>query len=223
MSKSIRWGDVLSVVFSIAIVLGVAAQTLQSFHWAALLSSDQPTVWYLIRSTGITAYVLLTVATLWGLALSSRVVKDWSPGALSMLLHSTVSGLAIVASIIHATLPLFDDYFTYHLRDILIPFNGPYRPLAVGLGTLSLWIILAVGLTFPLRKQLGNRLWKLIHFSSYLGFGLISMHALFAGADASKIGFQIMIAVSVLFVAILLGYRVGNQKRKVVDTAKAAH
>ena len=65
------------------------------------------------------------------------MVKDWSPGVVSMLMHSTLSWLAVVIELGHGLLLLVDQYFRYNVADVFIPFVGPYRPLAVGLGVPS--------------------------------------------------------------------------------------
>jgi predicted ferric reductase len=160
----------------------------------------------------MTAYILFTVSTLWGLALSSKIVKDWSPGTLSLLLHTTVSWLGVVFAALHAFLLLFDGYMPYQPAELVIPFIGPYRPLAVGLGTLSWWIMLLVALSFAVKTQLGHRRWKLLHYASYAGFFMGTAHALFAGTDAGKIGFQVVLGLAVLATAILTGYRIGANR-----------
>ena len=207
MVKTNNWLDGLSLVLTVAIVMGsaiwVASLGVFEITW---LPSENLT-WYLIRSTGITAYILMTLSVLWGLALSSKVVKDWSPGILSMMLHSGLSWMALAMAVAHAGLLMFDKYFTYQILDLLIPFIGPYRPFAVGLGTLGFWGILIVTLSFSVRKRLGNRLWKRIHYISYGAFVLITAHGIMAGSDADHIGFQGLFWGAMLLSVLLLGYR----------------
>jgi predicted ferric reductase len=212
MAKETGWLDTLSLIFSMVMVGLFAVWTVQGDYATNLLESDRSMTWQFIRSSGMTAYILFTVSTLWGLALSSKIVKDWSPGTLSMLLHTTVSWLAVGFAALHAFLLLFDGYVPYQPAEIAIPFIGPYRPLAVGLGTLSWWIILLVALSFAVKKQLGHRRWKLLHYTSYAGFFMVTAHALFAGTDAGKIGFQVVLGLAVLTTSILTGYRIGANK-----------
>ena len=95
MAKPARLFDSLSFLFTAAIVLGTAYWTWQSGFLNTSLLEDQSLSWHLVRSSGITAYILMTISMIWGLALSSRIVKDWSPGTLSMLLHASISWLAV--------------------------------------------------------------------------------------------------------------------------------
>lgn len=207
MAKESPWMDWLSFIFSGGIVLVVTGWMLQQ----GAISTSLPATWYLIRSTGITAYILMVLSVLWGLAVSSRVVKDWSPGALSMLLHSSISWLAVGFALAHAGLLLLDDYLTYHITDLFIPFIGPYKPFAVGLGILAFWVGLLVSLSFRFKKQLGHRTWKSLHLTSYAAFGLVTLHGLFAGADAHNTGFRLLVGLGTASVISLLVYRVGNK------------
>lgn len=214
MTKSTKWTDIAVMIASL-LVIGLSALWLFSsgtFNFA--LDQDEKLAWHLVRSSGVVAYVLLLASTVWGLFISSQFVKDWSPGPVSLTLHSTISWLALLLGLGHGLLLMFDDYFTYTLGDILIPFTGPYRPEVVGLGTLAFWIIVAVSLSFPLRKRMGNRSWKYLHYTSYVAFLMVSLHGLFAGTDGGRLGFRLLIGVGIVTVILLLGMRMGKDQAK---------
>lgn len=224
MTRSSRFMDLLSFAFSLSVVLIAAIWLWQSGILTVSLAQQENIIWYFIRSAGVTAYILLTISVVWGLALSSRVVKDWSPGALSMLLHSTVSWLGLTFALMHALLLLFDRYLSYQIADVLIPFTGPYRPLAVGLGTLAFWIMVVVTPSFALKKRLlGHRAWKLLHYASYAAFALVTIHGLAAGTDSGHTGFRLLIGISVLMSVILLGYRLGARRQTGSKRASPGH
>jgi hypothetical protein len=212
MTKSAGWFDTFALLFTASIIVLVAAWTVQGGFFSRVLETDRSMTWQLIRSTGLTAYILFTISMLWGLALSSKVVKDWSPGTLSMLLHVSVSWLGTGFAAVHAVLLLFDEYVPYTLPEIMMPFIGPYRPLAVGLGTITFWMMLLVSLSFALKKRLGHKRWKLLHMSSYAGFFVVTAHALFSGTDSGRIGVRAVLGLAVLAVVILTGYRIGAGK-----------
>lgn len=220
MTGSTRWMDTLTFIFSAAILIAVAAWTLNGQFIPGLLANDRSITWQLIRSTGITAYILITVSTLWGLKLSGKFVKEWSPGTLSVLLHNSVSWLGIGFAALHAILLLFDEYVTYRPVEIIIPFLGPYRPVAVGLGITSFWILLLVALSFAVKHRLGYHRWKKLHYASYAAFFMVTVHALFAGTDAEKLGFKLFLGLAVFLVVILTGYRIGVSKTKIRPARK---
>lgn len=78
---------------------------------------------------------------------------------------------------------LFDRTARVSLRDVFVPFETSYGALAIGLGTVSLDILLVVTLTSWLRRTMHQTLWRWIHRSSYLAFGAPSFHSLLSGTD----------------------------------------
>jgi len=210
MVKPSRLLDTAALLFSVIVLILALVGLGQTRMFSLALDQDQNLTWHLIRSAGITAYILLTISVIWGLALSSRLIKDWSPGMLSMLMHSTISWLALALGLIHALLLMVDKYFSYQISDIFVPFTGPYRPLAVGLGTLAFWILLVVTLSFSAKRLIGHHIWKFIHFGSYIAFALITAHGLLAGTDAEHLGFRLLLTAGVIVVVLLLGMRLGR-------------
>lgn len=221
MLKHITLKDMLIVVVSIIVIGASALWTLSSSGFGISLTADTKLSWHLVRSSGIVAYLLLTASVIWGLVISGKFVKEWAPGVVSMTVHSTISWLAVILSLIHAVLLLFDNYFTYTLGDIFIPFTGEYRPVFVGLGTLAFWTILLVSLSFPFKKRLGHKNWKWLHYGSYIAFLMVSAHGIFAGTDGERLGFQILVALSVFTVVILLGIRMGKSQTTAPAPAKS--
>jgi DMSO/TMAO reductase YedYZ heme-binding membrane subunit len=211
-SNTTRNTDLLVLVGSLIVIGLSAAWMINGGIFRVALESDQKLSWHLVRSSGIVAYILLLASTIWGLLLSSQSVKDWSPGPVSLTLHSTISWLSLLLSLGHGLLLLFDKYFTYTLFDILVPFTGPYRPEAVGLGTLAFCLLVAISLSFPLKKRIGPANWKRLHYTSYAAFGLVSIHGLFAGTDGANLGFRLLVGGGVLVVILLLGIRVGKDQ-----------
>lgn len=217
--QSTKKTDILLIVASLIVI---AASTLWMFNsgtFNVTLTEDTKLTWHLVRSSGIVAYVLLLASTVWGLFLSSQFVKDWSPGPVSLTLHSTISWLSLLLGLVHALLLMFDDYFTYTLGDIFVPFTGPYRPEVVGMGTLAFWLLVVISLSFPFKKRLGNVTWKRLHYVSYAAFGLVSVHGLFAGTDGTLIGFRLLVGSGVVLVVLLLGIRLGKDQAKPAPAA----
>jgi len=121
---------------------------------------------------------------------------------------------------VHALLLLLDDYFTYTLGDLFVPFTGPYRPEAVGLGTLAFWGILIITVSFWFKKQMGHKAWKWLHYVSYLTFVLVSAHGLFAGTEGTQPGFQILLGMGMAATLVLLGIRVVRSTKSPARVAR---
>lgn len=215
------WSDRLSVGLSTFILVVVAGLFISRNGFDGITDSGQNLTWLIVRGSGITAYSLLTLSTLWGVMVSSHSGKEWSPPSVSMVVHTALSWLALIFVLFHALLLLYDQYYSYGLADLFVPFQGPYRPFQVGLGIVSFWLLLFVTLSWLVRKRLGYRNWHFIHQANYLAFLLVTAHGYLAGTDAQRLGFLIVFFVSISSVFLLLGYRVG-MKRTHVQPSTAA-
>lgn len=221
--KSTKKIDLLVLAASLTVIAISAVWMINSGMFTIALNEDVKLSWHLVRSSGIVAYILLLASTVWGLFISAQFVKDWSPGPVSMTVHSTISWLALILGLIHALLLMMDDYFVYTLSDLFVPFTGSYRPEAVGLGTLAFWLIVVVTLSFPFKKRLGHKVWKRLHYTSFAAFGLVSLHGLFAGTEGSQPGLRLVIAGGVVLVILLLGMRIGKAYGQPAGTSERKH
>jgi sulfoxide reductase heme-binding subunit YedZ len=142
-----------------------------------------PTFWLLARATGVTAYALLTLSVLAGLVLKSRPLGRALKGAAVMDTHRFLSSLALGAVLFHALSLLLDSTVKIGLGALLVPGLSPYRPLAVGLGVVAAELTAVVALSFPLRRKIGQRSWRRLHWATYGIFAAATAHGLAAGTD----------------------------------------
>jgi predicted ferric reductase len=220
MTVSTKWTDRLVMTFSLIVITLSAWWMIRSGVFNFTLLEDQKLAWHLTRSAGIVSYVLLLASTVWGLFVSNQLLRDWSPGPVSMTLHSTISWLAILLGLTHGLLLMFDDYFTYTLSNILVPFTGPYRPEVVGLGTLAFWMLVVIALSFPFKKVIGHRVWQRLHYVSYAAFGLVTAHGLLAGTDGEHLGFRLLVGIGMVVVIVLLGVRLRKDQTRLPASVK---
>lgn len=176
-------------------------------------------IWYLIRSSGIVAYLLLTASTAWGILLSSKVVKEWVPASVALELHTYLSWTALGLTIYHAYLLLFSSFFNYRWMDLLLPFTGPYEPLWGGLGIVSTYLMLLTSLTFYISKQIGYATFRKIHYLTYALFGLALAHGWMSGTDGQAL--QLIYVGSGLLVFFLTVYRVLSARSATPSTVSA--
>ena len=172
-----------------------------------LLSIGNRTPWHLSRAAGTVAYLLLAGSTVWGLLLSSKILKEAIPAVLSLAMHNFLSWLALAFTGLHALVLLVDNYYTYTLSDLTIPFIGPYRPVWVGIGIVGFYMMALVVLSFQFRKQIGQKRWRALHYVSFAVFALATIHGVVAGTDSSKLSMQIIYLGSGLLVIFLTNYR----------------
>jgi sulfoxide reductase heme-binding subunit YedZ len=142
-------------------------------------------LWYLSRGSGLVTLVLLTVVVVLGIGTRNGRPAFGLPQFGVAALHRNASLLSIAFLGVHVVTLLFDPYAQLRLVDLLIPFQGAYRPLWVGFGTLASDLLLALVATSLLRQRLGLRRWRLVHWLAYAAWPVALLHALGAGTDAT--------------------------------------
>jgi hypothetical protein len=199
----------IAIFLGLALLLLIALTAVPVVPWlkAALASFGAKTAWYLSRSMGIIAYLLMSASVMWGLVLSSKIVKEVAPPPAALAVHNAISWAGIGLGALHALALLFDTYYTYSLFDVLMPFIGPYRPGWVGLGTLSLYAMTVVSMSFAWRKWLGQTGWRILHYMSFLFYVLVTVHGLMAGTDSASPAVRLLYVGSVLGTLFLINYR----------------
>ncbi len=208
--KLLLWSEVITTVWAL-----VTFTPLGSWLSAAF-PADSRITWHLSRSTATVAYLLLTGSVAWGLILTTKIIKEITPPPLVLGLHTWLSWVAIVLGGFHAFLLLFDTYYTYTLAHLLIPFIGPYRPGAVGLGTLSLYLMILTSASFSWRSWLGQKRWRMLHYLTFVAYTLVTVHGVLSGTDSGDLGMRAMYIGSVSLVLFLTNYRLlaGQKQRK---------
>lgn len=224
--RSAFWDSAATLLFSLVLgvtgglVLLAAGWLLVSTPFGATMANalaiTQKTPWYVTRSAGTVAYLLLAGSTIWGLLLSTKLIKEAVPAALALAMHTILSWLAVGLTGLHALALLWDSYYTYTLADLTIPFVGPYRPEWVGLGIIGFYLMFLVSLSFNFRKQLGQKRWRQLHYASFGVYILATVHGTMAGTDSSNLGMQLLYWGSGLIILFLTNFRllVGKVGRK---------
>jgi DMSO/TMAO reductase YedYZ heme-binding membrane subunit len=147
---------------------------------------SDPTFWLLARASGFTAYLLLAASGLAGLVLKSRPFGRAVKAASVMDLHRFLALLGLGALVLHGTALMLDRTLRMPLAGLLVPGASPYRPLSVALGVLAAELMALIVVSFPLRRHIGQKAWRRLHWATYLVFGLATVHGLLAGSDSAQ-------------------------------------
>jgi sulfoxide reductase heme-binding subunit YedZ len=143
-----------------------------------------PTFWLLARSSGFTAYLLLTASVLAGLVLKSRPFRSLRPASVTDV-HRFLALLGLGTLVLHGLSLVLDGTVHMPALGLFVPGLSPYRPLAVGVGVLAAELMLVVYASFALRKRIGTRNWRRLHWATYGIFAGATVHGLAAGTDTS--------------------------------------
>jgi len=164
---------------------------------AAAPTLSQAPYWYLTRSTGITAFVLLTVSMAFGIAATQRALASpaW-PRFATQNLHRNVSLLGLAFLAVHIVTTIVDGFVTISWWSVIIPFTSDYRRFWVALGTIAFDLTLMVIVTSLVRLRMNAQLWRWLHYTVYAVWPLTLLHFLKTGTDSAHGRFGLWIGLA---------------------------
>jgi methionine sulfoxide reductase heme-binding subunit len=141
--------------------------------------------WVLARVAGLSSYASLAIAVVTGVALRSAVLDWLGSNRAVRSLHEYSTALWIPLATLHVVSLLLDATARVGVLDVFVPFHSTYGTLGIGLGALSLDLLVVVTVAALLKRRMGKGLWVWLHRLAYLAFALIFVHALLSGTDFS--------------------------------------
>ncbi|MDP9238450.1 MAG: ferric reductase-like transmembrane domain-containing protein [Chloroflexota bacterium] len=164
--------------------------------------------WYLSRSAGFVAYLLLFLAVVLGLAVNTRFTERFFRRNTAFDLHRFIALLALAGSAFHTYILLGDNYFGYDAWQLSVPFwKPPYRAWQTAAGVAALYAIAIIVTSFYVRRFIGYRTWRALHYLTFGTFALAALHGITSGTD-SKEPWATAIYVATIAVALgLVAYR----------------
>jgi methionine sulfoxide reductase heme-binding subunit len=163
--------------------------------------------WFLSRSSGIVAWLMLTASVLWGIVLATDLFPKWRKTTWLLDMHRWLAGLTFFFIAGHLGTLLFDKYTHFGVGDFLVPFASSWRPTAIALGVIGLWLLVAIQVTALATQRLSKKAWRIIHIASYGVFWAVSVHAALAGTDTSKTLYVVTAIVALAAVVFAASYR----------------
>jgi sulfoxide reductase heme-binding subunit YedZ len=145
-----------------------------------------PTFWILARASGFTAYILLTLSVLAGLAVKSKPFGKAVKVASATDAHRFLALLGLGALAVHGFMLTLDQTIHLSFASLVIPGLAPYRPLWTGIGVLTAELMIVVYASFSLKKRIGHKNWRRLHWATYAIFLGATAHGLMAGTDSVR-------------------------------------
>jgi len=187
--------------------------------------------WYVTRASSVIAWVLLTGSVVLGILLSTRVMRKIDNPAWLQDLHRYVSGLALIFVGLHMVSLMLDNFVHFSLAELLVPgatagssvSSVQAKTLAVTLGVLAFYLLVAVQVTSWFMNKLPRKFWKGVHYSAYGALVLVTFHAAFSGTDVPQLWYKTLsiVLIGAAAGAILVRVIVGNRTRPVRSAVAA--
>jgi sulfoxide reductase heme-binding subunit YedZ len=145
--------------------------------------SSSTALWYASRATGVVSMVLLTAVVVLGVMVSRQGRLPGLPRFAGLGLHRYLSLLAVGFVVAHVATAVADPFVSIRLVAAVIPFTSAYKPLWLGLGAVSLDLIAAIVVTSLLRRRIGRRPWRAVHWLAYASWPVALAHSIGSGTD----------------------------------------
>ncbi|WP_431218956.1 ferric reductase-like transmembrane domain-containing protein [Leifsonia xyli] len=167
-------------------------------------------LWAFGRASGVVSLLLFTASVLLGILTRSGRPLPGLPRFSVSLVHRNVSLLAVVFLVLHVGTLLFDSYAKLDPIDLVVPFLGSFQPFWQGLGTVAFDLVVAIVLTGLLRRRIGQRVFRFIHWFTYAMWPIAVLHAIGNGTNGTSGWFLVLVAGSALLVLIAVIWRVSS-------------
>ena len=137
-------------------------------------------MFFLTRSTGIVAMVLMVASLLWGFLFSSRATGKRLRPNWWLDLHNWLGGLALVFTGAHIAAALLDTDSGIGVLEVLVPGTAT-DAWAITWGVIAAYLTAVVVFTTWPRRWKNRRWWRIVHLLSVLGTALALLHSYQSG------------------------------------------
>jgi predicted ferric reductase len=184
--------------------------------------SESTAFWYASRATGIVALLLLTAVLVLGIMVNRQGRLPGLPRFAVTSLHRNLSLLSVAFIAVHVITAVLDTYVSIPIAAGVIPFTSGYERLWLGLGAISLDLMIAMIVTSLLRGHLNRVLWRAIHLLAYLSWPVAFAHSIGSSRDLQQ-GWLLDLAIGcAVIVAAAVVWRLVQAARQVPRAARVA-
>jgi sulfoxide reductase heme-binding subunit YedZ len=164
--------------------------------------------WYASRATGVVALLLLTAVMVLGIVVNRQGRLPGLPRFGVTGLHRNLSLLAVIFVAIHVVTAVADTFVSIPLASAVIPFTSGYERFWLGLGAISVDIMLALIVTSLVRGRLNRRVWRAVHWLAYASWPIAFAHSIGSGSDLQHGPLLVLAIACAVLIAAALAWRV---------------
>jgi DMSO/TMAO reductase YedYZ heme-binding membrane subunit len=170
--------------------------------------------WYLARSGGIVAWILLASSVALGLLQAGKLIGRASGRSWVADTHQFLGSLATVFVGVHLLALVADSYVYFGWSESLVPFASDWKPGPVAIGIVGFWLLVAIEITSLAKRHLPRTLWRTVHHLSLPLFVVATVHGFLAGTDTSAPLYVGAAAACLLALFVLALRRVVEQRSR---------
>ena len=128
---------------------------------------------------GLGAMLLITSNILLGILISTRYNprRQWPHRKINIFkLHNWTAYTALAMAFLHPGILLLSTTAKFTLGDVLYPVHSPGQTFYNNLGALTFYLLIFIVVTSYFRLQLGRRIWKPLHYFTYVTGAVLFIH-----------------------------------------------
>lgn len=167
--------------------------------------------WDASRAAGFATYLLLWLSVVAGIALHMRFKLPGVSMARALEFHRIVSALSLSFLAAHVLAIILDPYIAFSWVDGFVPFTSDWEPFAVGVGTISQWLLVLVLASTALAAKMPYTTWKKLHYLSFPSYALALLHGILSGTDTGQFAAIMLYAMTASAVAFLIVFRIAGR------------
>jgi DMSO/TMAO reductase YedYZ heme-binding membrane subunit len=173
-----------------------------------MIAVTEKLAWYVARSSGIVSWATVTASILWGLTLSSRLVRKRGVPAWLLDLHRYLGTLSLVFVLVHIGGLVADNFVYFGPSELFVPGKSPWKTSAVAWGIVAFYFLAAIQISSWLMRHMKRRIWHAIHLSSIGLWITATVHTFLAGQDRHNTLLQWFVLGSTILVLQITLFRV---------------
>jgi predicted ferric reductase len=204
-TRWLRWG---LVAVALGIVVGTTGPRAIGQLAAAWDANRAILPWVFMRLLGFMAYFAMTGSVIYGLLLSTKILDVIAHRPITFALHQDLASIGLGLAAVHGMLLALDGTVPFTLAQIAVPGLAPFAPLWVGVGQVAFYLMALVVGSFYVRRQIGQRAWRTLHYVTFLAFLGATGHGIVAGTDTGTPWAWWVYVGSLIAVVFLLVYRI---------------
>jgi sulfoxide reductase heme-binding subunit YedZ len=170
-------------------------------------------LWYASRATGVVSLLLLTIVMILGMLVNRQGRLPGLPRFGATTLHRSISLLSAAFVVIHVITAIADPFVTIGIAAAIVPFTSAYEPFWLGLGAVSLDVMIALIITSLARARIGRRTWRAVHWLAYAAWPVAFAHGIGSSTDLRHGGLFDLAAGCALAVGAAALWRVSQALR----------
>jgi hypothetical protein len=197
--RSFDWAIAFCVVGGSALVGYLVVE------YARPVVRDRYFPWIVGRACGLGAYVALTALVVLGMWLRhpwrARFTRPHIEGQLRV--HAALGSGCVALLGGHLVSLALDKYAGVGWIGTVVPGTATYRPVAVALGVIGCYLVVAIAITARAGGRIVGRQWLPVHRVALPAWSLAWFHGLLSGTDAPRLRlFYIATGLCVLAVLV---------------------